>query len=74
MYHYLTVASLKGGVDRRCSDSSDVLTITMQWCLSLFNVRVIALLVVIGTERQMGHFHITLVNIAAVQWLSSVDR
>lgn len=74
MYDYLSVVTLKGGVDRRCSDSSDVLMITVQWCSSLFNATVIALLVVIGSELPVGHFHLTLVNFAVEQWLSSADR
>lgn len=52
MYHYLTVAALKRGFDRRHGDTSDVLMITAQHCLSLFDVTVIAPLVVIGTECQ----------------------
>lgn len=49
MHCYLAVAAPKGGDDRRCSDSTDVLTISRPRCLSLFNVAVIALLVVIET-------------------------
>lgn len=52
MHCYLAVATPKGGDDRRCSDSTDVLTSLAQWCLSLFNVLVIALLVVIETLFQ----------------------
>lgn len=55
MYHYLTVATLKRGFDGWRGNSSDVLTIIVQWCLSLFNVTVIAPLVVIGTECQCGN-------------------
>lgn len=52
MHCYLAVATPKGGDDRRCSDSTDVLMSSAQWCLSLFNVVVIALLVVIETVFQ----------------------
>lgn len=54
MYHYLTVATLKRGFDGWCGDSSNVLMIIVHWCLSLFNVMVIALLVVIGADCRWG--------------------
>lgn len=54
MYHYLTVATLKCGFDGWRGDSSDVLMITVQWCLSLFNVTAIAPLVVIGGLLSAG--------------------
>lgn len=75
MHRYLTAATLKGAVDRRCGDSSDVLTIAVQPCLLLFNVTVIALLAVMGTESwwaastshwlmlQYGEYHLVLGNL-----------
>lgn len=56
MYCYLAVATPKCGVDRSCSDDSDVLMILPLRCLSLFNNTLIVLLVVIGTLCQYGPF------------------
>lgn len=53
MSHYLTAAP-RSGFDRWHGDSSDVLVIIVQQCLSLFNVMIIAPFVVIGIESQWG--------------------
>lgn len=57
MYHYLAVPTLKGDDDRCYSEGSDVVMITMLWCLLPFNVVIVALLVVFGTEYLYDIFH-----------------
>lgn len=73
MHHHLTAATLKGGADRRCGDSSDVPKIAPRPRLLLFNAAVIALLALIENPGLVGRFQLAPVNVAA-WWLSSGIR